>query len=245
MMLMAGAPCLRKGAAFRQPCLRKPVLHKVLFASGGRSTIAGKGRRTPMDARSSRYPDVYARWQRDPEGFWGEAANAIDWIEKPKKVFDKSARPLRPLVHRRRGQHLLQRARPPHRHPQQPAGADLRFPRHQQQTNLHLRPPAVRGAIARRHAARLRREKRRRRHPLYADGAGGDLRHAGLRAHRRHPLGGVRRLRAQGARHPHRRLPSRKSSCRRAAASRSTASCPTSRCSTRRSSSPSTSRKPA
>jgi len=44
-----------------------------------------------MDARSSRYHDVYARWQRDPEGFWGEAAQAIDWIETPKKVFDKDA----------------------------------------------------------------------------------------------------------------------------------------------------------
>ena len=44
-----------------------------------------------MEARSSRYHDVYARWQRDPEGFWGEAALAIDWIEKPKKVFDKDA----------------------------------------------------------------------------------------------------------------------------------------------------------
>ncbi|HLN39897.1 MAG TPA: AMP-binding protein, partial [Xanthobacteraceae bacterium] len=44
-----------------------------------------------MDARSSRYYDVYARWQRDPQGFWGEAAAAIDWIEKPKIVFDASA----------------------------------------------------------------------------------------------------------------------------------------------------------
>ena len=44
-----------------------------------------------MDARTSRYHDVYARWQRDPEGFWGEAAKAIDWYEPPKKVFDKDA----------------------------------------------------------------------------------------------------------------------------------------------------------
>ncbi len=43
-----------------------------------------------MDARASRYHDVYARWQRDPEGFWGEAAQAIDWYEKPNKVFDAS-----------------------------------------------------------------------------------------------------------------------------------------------------------
>ena len=36
-----------------------------------------------MDARASRYHDIYARWQRDPEGFWGEAAQEIDWIDKP------------------------------------------------------------------------------------------------------------------------------------------------------------------
>ena len=44
-----------------------------------------------MDARTSRYPEIYARWQRDPIGFWGEAAHAIDWIEKPKTVFDPNA----------------------------------------------------------------------------------------------------------------------------------------------------------
>ena len=44
-----------------------------------------------MDARSSHYHEVYARWQLDPQGFWGEAAAAIDWIEKPKTVFDPNA----------------------------------------------------------------------------------------------------------------------------------------------------------
>ena len=44
-----------------------------------------------MDAPTSRYRDVYARWQRDPQGFWGEAADAIDWIEKPRTVFDPKA----------------------------------------------------------------------------------------------------------------------------------------------------------
>jgi propionyl-CoA synthetase len=44
-----------------------------------------------MDARVSRYHEIYARWQRDPEGFWGEAADAIDWVEKPRKIFDKHA----------------------------------------------------------------------------------------------------------------------------------------------------------
>jgi propionyl-CoA synthetase len=44
-----------------------------------------------MDARASRYHEIYARWGQDPDGFWGEAAQAIDWIEKPKKIFDKNA----------------------------------------------------------------------------------------------------------------------------------------------------------
>jgi propionyl-CoA synthetase len=44
-----------------------------------------------MDARTSRYHEVYARWRRDPEGFWAEAARDIDWIEKPTKIFDPNA----------------------------------------------------------------------------------------------------------------------------------------------------------
>jgi propionyl-CoA synthetase len=44
-----------------------------------------------MDARLSRYHDIYARWQRDPEEFWREAAQAIDWVERPKKIFDAKA----------------------------------------------------------------------------------------------------------------------------------------------------------
>ena len=44
-----------------------------------------------MDARSSRYHDVYAHWQRDPEGFWAEAAAELDWFEKPKAAFDPKA----------------------------------------------------------------------------------------------------------------------------------------------------------
>ncbi len=44
-----------------------------------------------MDARSSRYHDVYAHWQRSPEVFWAEAAADIHWFEKPKKIFDRDA----------------------------------------------------------------------------------------------------------------------------------------------------------
>jgi propionyl-CoA synthetase len=44
-----------------------------------------------MTTPKSRYHDVYGRWQNDPQGFWGEAAQAIDWIEKPKNIFDAKA----------------------------------------------------------------------------------------------------------------------------------------------------------
>jgi len=44
-----------------------------------------------MQARSSRYHNVYARWRRDPEGFWAEAAQDIDWVEPARKVFDPQA----------------------------------------------------------------------------------------------------------------------------------------------------------
>jgi propionyl-CoA synthetase len=37
---------------------------------------------------SSRYREVHARSLKDPEGFWAEAAQAIDWIEPATKVFD-------------------------------------------------------------------------------------------------------------------------------------------------------------
>jgi propionyl-CoA synthetase len=40
---------------------------------------------------SSRYAEVYAHCQRDPEGFWAEAARAIDWYRPWDKVFDPYA----------------------------------------------------------------------------------------------------------------------------------------------------------
>ena len=82
-----------------------------------------------MDASTSRYHDVYARWQRDPEGFWGEAAKEIDWFEPPKKVFDKDAGiygrwftgGVVNTCYNALDRHVSK--------PQRPGGADLRFAR--------------------------------------------------------------------------------------------------------------------
>jgi propionyl-CoA synthetase len=40
---------------------------------------------------TSRYAEVYAEWQADPQGFWAKAALEIDWIRKPKRIFDPDA----------------------------------------------------------------------------------------------------------------------------------------------------------
>jgi propionyl-CoA synthetase len=37
----------------------------------------------------SRYREVYESWQKDPEGFWNNAARAINWFKSPAKVFDE------------------------------------------------------------------------------------------------------------------------------------------------------------
>ncbi|GHE03020.1 acyl-CoA synthetase [Defluviimonas sp. 20V17] len=38
------------------------------------------------------YNDVYARWKADPEAFWMEQAEAIDWVRKPSKaLWDENA----------------------------------------------------------------------------------------------------------------------------------------------------------
>ncbi|WP_347266978.1 propionyl-CoA synthetase [Paracoccus sp. (in: a-proteobacteria)] len=38
------------------------------------------------------YRDIYSAWQADPEGFWMQAAEAIDWQQKPSKaLFDDKA----------------------------------------------------------------------------------------------------------------------------------------------------------
>jgi propionyl-CoA synthetase len=44
-----------------------------------------------MEARTSRYHEVYAHWRRDPQGFWAQAAQDIDWIEPARQVFDPDA----------------------------------------------------------------------------------------------------------------------------------------------------------
>ena len=40
------------------------------------------------------YTEVYERSLADPEGFWMEASEAIDWVKKPSKALFDGAAPL-------------------------------------------------------------------------------------------------------------------------------------------------------
>ena len=40
------------------------------------------------------YADLYAKWQADPEGFWLDAAGAIDWTVKPRTALNAARAPL-------------------------------------------------------------------------------------------------------------------------------------------------------
>lgn len=39
---------------------------------------------------ASTYHAIYERWQKDPEGFWADAAKEIDWYKPAEKIFDPS-----------------------------------------------------------------------------------------------------------------------------------------------------------
>ncbi len=40
------------------------------------------------------YAETYRHWQRDPEGFWCEAASEIEWTTRPQTVFDPDRTPI-------------------------------------------------------------------------------------------------------------------------------------------------------
>ncbi len=104
---------------------------------------------------TSRYAEAYRRSLADPEGFWGDAAEAIDWDKPWDRVLDASRPPFYRWFTGGATQHLLQRARPPRgARPRRPDGADLRQPGHRHDQALHLSGAARRGGAARRRACR-------------------------------------------------------------------------------------------
>ena len=148
----------------------------------------------------AKYKEMYDRSIKDPNGFWAEAAKRIHWYRAPTKIKNTSFGPqqrLDQMVRGRRHQRRLQLHRPPSAGARQPGRDHLGRRRSQGRQEDHLPAAARRGLPLRQHPAQPQRREGRPGHDLHADDPGGGLCHAGLRAHRRHPLRGVRRLLAR------------------------------------------------
>ena len=149
---------------------------------------------------AAKYEAMYGRSVDDPEGFWGEHGKRLDWIKPFTKVkdvgFDGDVS--HPLV---RGRHAQRRP---------PTASTATSPTRGDQTAIiwegddperspahHLPRAARAGLPPRQRAEGARRQEGRPRHHLPADDPRGGVRDARLRAHRRDPFGGVRRLLAR------------------------------------------------
>ena len=130
-------------------------------------------RERPMDARTSRYHEVYARSLRDPRGVLGRGCPGDRLVRAADHVFDGGAGVYgRWFVGATCNTCYNAIDRHVARRPRQPDRADLRSPGHQHDAHLHLQRAAGRDRDARRRAAGFRRQQGRPRHHLHADGAG-------------------------------------------------------------------------
>ena len=139
-------------------------------------------------------------------GRGGQAPALVPDAEQDQERLVRARRRLDQVVRGRQPQRRLQLHRPA---PGDARAADRHHLGRRRSVAIqahHLSGAARRGLQARQYPAQPQRREGRPRHHLHADDPGGGLRHARLRAHRRDPLGGVRRLLAGIARRPHRGL---------------------------------------
>ncbi len=153
----------------------------------------------------SRYEEFYRQSVDAPEAFWAEQAKLIDWQAPAQQILDASQPPFARwfvggttnLCHNAIDRHLAARG-------DQPAlifvSTETGVEKSYSFTELHAEVQRTR-----RQPCRAGCGQGRPRADLHADDSRGRLCHAGLRAHRRDPLRGVRRLRERLAGHAHRR----------------------------------------
>ena len=158
---------------------------------------------------NERYLEMYARSIRDPDGFWAEQAEQIDWFRTPTVIRnvdfghpDVSIKwyedGVLNIAHNCLDRHLATRG---DRTAIIWEGDDPAEDRRITYRELHPRCLPLRQC-----PEGAGRPQGRPGHPLPADDPGGGGRHAGLRPHRRHPFHRLRRLLAGGAGRPDRRL---------------------------------------
>jgi hypothetical protein len=152
---------------------------------------------------SQGYAEFYRRSIEDRDAFWTEQAELVDWHKPFDRVCNHDHPPfahwfeggLTNLCHNAVDRHLQDRA-------DQNALIYVSTETDTERTYSFPRI-ACRGAAHGSGAAGAGREEGRSGVDLHAHDSRSHLRHAGLRAHRRHSLGGVRRFRKPFAGQPH------------------------------------------
>lgn len=163
--------------------------------------MAGQTREHPQGALRGFLPAV----DRGARTVLGRAG-AIDPLADAAAADSRSgAAAVPPLVRRRRHQPLLQRSGPASCRARRAAGAGGSIQRDRHHAGTELSRTAPRGECVRGDIALAGRGQGRSCRHLHAERGRGGVRHAGLRAHRRDPLGGIRRLRRAQPGFAHRR----------------------------------------
>ena len=208
--LSPGAPCDKNSAAVRaartqvqrEAFRRRPCPTPRSFPCRRRS-------RKASHCDNAKYQAMYRRSIDDPDGFWREQAERLDWIKFPTRIKDVDFKDDARIRWFEDGvlnvsvnciDRHLQSAR---RSDRDPVGR-RRARASRQEDQLSRAAPA--GVQARQRAEGSRGQEGRPGHDLHADDPRDRLRHARVRADRRDPFGGVRRLLARQLGEPDQRL---------------------------------------
>ena len=141
------------------------------------------------------YQALCDKAEADYEGYWaGLAREFVSWKTPFTKVLDESQCALLQVVRGRHAERVLQLPGPQCRGRQGRQGGDHLRGRRRQGHARHLQAAARTHLPAGQRPEVARRQEGRPRRHLHVDEHRGRGRDAGLRAHRRHPLGGLRRL---------------------------------------------------
>ena len=160
-------------------------------------------------SRRREVPGNVRALDQGPERLLGRAGQApplVQDAEQDQERLLRARQRLDQMVRGRRHQRRLQLHRPASAQAREADRDHLGRRRSEGRQEDHLSGAARRGVPDGQHPAQPQRREGRPRHHLHADDPGSRLRDARLRAHRRDPFGGVRRLLAGFARRPHRGL---------------------------------------
>ena len=215
----------------------KPVMVDLPDAARvAEATIPDAPEREALMTAAPVYADFQRRSLADRDAFWAEQARLIDWQRPVRQRLRRQPAAVHALVRRRHAPTCATTPSIATSRRTATSNALIYVSTETDEERIYtFARAACRSAAHGGLSARARRRAGRPRADLHADDSRGGLRDAGLRAHRRHPLGGVRRLRQRQPGEPDRRRRAEGRGQRRCRQPLRQGRRATSRCSTRRS----------